>query len=115
MSNDLARAVDRLSRIPGVRGALVADAAAGVPVVESVADGVAGPAVVALAASLYRCAAAASENAGLGAMGPVQVDAGAGYVIIIGAGDLLLVIVAEKGAQLGLLLLEAQRVAEALP
>ena len=47
-------AVQRLSRVSGVRGALLVDAQAGVPVVAELAEGVSGTAVAALAASLFR-------------------------------------------------------------
>ena len=107
-------AVQRLSRVSGVRGALIVDPDAGVPVVAELAEGVSGTAVAALAASLFRRTTQASENADFGRLSTLQVDADEGHVIAVYAGELIIVVVAAKDAQLGLVRLEAHRAAGSL-
>lgn len=114
MSERLSVTMDRLGRIPGVRGALVADAQAGLPVVAELAGDLAAPALAALAVSAFRRAERAPEAAALGSLETLQLEAERGHVIIAGAGDLVVVVVAEADAQLGLVRLEARRAAEEL-
>lgn len=112
MNPPFAAALERLSRVPGVRGAMIVDTTAGVPVASEVAAGVPAPAVAALAASLFKRTAQAA--AGFGALGALQLEADGGHVVIAGAGEVAIVAVAETAAQLGLVRLEVRRVAEAL-
>jgi predicted regulator of Ras-like GTPase activity (Roadblock/LC7/MglB family) len=113
--NDVfANALQRLSRIPGVRGAMIVDGAAGIPVVAEMAEGIAAPAVAALAASLFRRTARAAEAADFGALGMLQLEAEEGHVVIAGTPELAVVAVAEEGAPLGLVRLELQKAAQAL-
>lgn len=114
MSELFRSSVRRLSKVSGVRGALIVEAAAGVPIVAELADDVPGTAVAALAASLYRHTREATHAAGYGALQTLQLEAAGGHVIAVGASDLLVVVVTEPGAQLGLVRVEAQRAAEAL-
>jgi predicted regulator of Ras-like GTPase activity (Roadblock/LC7/MglB family) len=114
MSDPYRTSVERLSRVSGVRGALVVDMEAGLPVSAELAEDVSGPAVAALAATLFRRTAEATSSAGFGASRSIQLETGEGHVIMVGAGDLMVVVVAEPGAQLGLVRLEAHRAAEAL-
>jgi predicted regulator of Ras-like GTPase activity (Roadblock/LC7/MglB family) len=114
MSDVFTAAVERLSRVRVVRGALVVEADAAVPVVAELSEGVNGTAVAALAASLFRRTAQASEAAQFGPLSTLQLEADDGHVIVVGAGDLILVVVAERNAQLGLVRLEAHRAAESL-
>jgi predicted regulator of Ras-like GTPase activity (Roadblock/LC7/MglB family) len=107
-------AVDRLSRVPGVRGALLVETEAGVPVLSELAEGVDGGAVAALASSLFRRTSKASQTAAFGNVRTLQLEADVGHVIVANGGDLLIVVIAEKGAQLGMVRLEAHRAAEAL-
>jgi predicted regulator of Ras-like GTPase activity (Roadblock/LC7/MglB family) len=109
-----ATVLDRVSRVPGVRGVLVVDAQAGVPVVAEVEDGVADSAVAALATALFRRAARAAEGSEFGHLDALQLEAEGGHVVVAGAGELLLVAVAAGDAQLGLLRLEVQRAVEDL-
>jgi len=101
MSDPYRTSVERLSRVTGVRGALVVEIEAGVPVSAELAEDVSGQAVAALAA-------------GFGPARTLQLETTEGHVIMVGAGDLMVVVVAERGAQLGLVRLEAHRAAEAL-
>ncbi len=115
MNDDLfTSVVARLSRVPGVRGAMIVDGAAGVPVVAEVAEGVeAGPAA-ALAASLLKRTSRAAESVAFGPLETLQLEADTGHMVVADAGEMVVVAVAERGAQLGLVRLEVHRVAEAL-
>lgn len=114
MSDPYRTSVERLSRVTGVRGALVVEIEAGVPVSAELAEDVSGQAVAALAAGLYRRTNTAAAGAGFGPARTLQLETTEGHVIMVGAGDLMVVVVAERGAQLGLVRLEAHRAAEAL-
>ena len=114
MSDLFGEVLDRLSRVSGVLGALIVETDAGVPIKAELTEGVEGGAVAALAASLYRRASRAAENAELGGLATVQLEGEAGHVIVAEAGELLVVVVADRAAQLGLVRLEAHRAAEAL-
>ena len=114
MSDLFAQALDRLSRVSGVRGAMIVETEAGLPIMSELSEGVEGGAVAALASSLYRRTSRAAETAEFGALNTLQLEAEGGHVIVAGAGDLLVVVVAERNAQLGMVRLEAYRAAEAL-
>lgn len=114
MSDAYTAAVDRLSRVAGVRGALVVETDAAVPVVAELSDGVDGAAVAALAASMQRRTAQASDSAGFGRLSTLQLDAAGGHMLVVDAGDVLLVVIANREAQLGLVRLEALRAAGTL-
>lgn len=111
MSEHYTAALDRLSRVPGVRGAVVVDARAGVPIL---GDGAENAALAALATAVYRRAARASDGARLGGLTALQLEAEQGHIVIAGAAETLVVALAEPGAQLGLVRLEARRAAEGL-
>ena len=100
--------------IPGVRGALIVETAAGLPVLAELAEGVEGGAISALAASLFRRTTRAAQSAQFGSVRTLQLEAAQGHVIVANGGELLVVVVAEKAAQLGQVRLEAHRAAEAL-
>jgi hypothetical protein len=114
MSDAYSSGVARLSRVAGVRGALVVEAATAVPVAAELRDDVNGTALAALAAALYLRTAEASASAQLGSIDSVQLDADEGHVIMVGAGELILIVISERSAQLGMVRLEARRVAAAL-
>lgn len=114
MSDPYRTSVERLSRVSGVRGALVVEVEAGIPVSAELAEDVSGPAVAALAAALYRRSNSAAAGAGFGPAHTLHLETSEGHVIMVGAGDLMVVVVAEPAAQLGLVRLEANRAAEAL-
>ncbi|MBR9990530.1 MAG: roadblock/LC7 domain-containing protein [Gemmatimonadetes bacterium] len=107
-------AVERLSRVAGVRGALLVEGETGVTVISDLREGVNETAVAALAASLFRRTAAASETADFGRLNTLQLEADDGHVVAVDAGELILVVVAEHDAQLGLVRYEAHRAAESL-
>jgi predicted regulator of Ras-like GTPase activity (Roadblock/LC7/MglB family) len=114
MSDVFTETVERLSRIAGVRGALIVEKDAAVPVAAELSEGVNGPAVAALAASLFRRAVQASDAARFGAVSTLQLEAEDGHVVVVDASELVLVVIAERDAQLGLVRLEALRAAQSL-
>jgi predicted regulator of Ras-like GTPase activity (Roadblock/LC7/MglB family) len=114
MSDLFTTVLQRLSRVPGVRGAMIVDTTAGLPVVAEVAEGVAAEPVAALAASLFRRTARAAEGVAFGHLDTVQLEADEGHVVVADAGETAVVAIAERGAQLGLVRLEVHRAAESL-
>lgn len=114
MSDLFAAVLTRLSRVPGVRGAMIVDTTAGVPVVAEVSEGVPSDSIAALAASLYNRTARAAESVAFGHLDTLQLEADAGHVVIADAGETAVVAVADRSAQLGLVRLEVHRAAEAL-
>ena len=114
MSDAYSIGVARLSRVAGVRGALVVEAATAMPIAAELQEDVNGTALSALAAALYQRTAEASASAQLGPIESVQLDADDGHVIMVGAGDVVLIVISERSAQLGMVRLEARRVAAAL-
>ena len=114
MSDRYAEALARLSRVVGVQGALVVETAAGVPVASELSTEVDGNAVAALAASLYRRASQAAQTGGLERLEALQLEAEGGHVIVAGAGEVLVIAVVARDAQLGMVRIEAERAAESL-
>jgi uncharacterized protein len=114
MSDVFTAAVERLSRIAGVRGALIVESDAAVPVVSELSEGVNGTAVAALAASMFRRTLQATETAQLGRLSTLQLEADEGHVVVVDAGELILVVIAARDAQLGMIRLEAMRAAQSL-
>lgn len=112
MSEILTESLERLSRIPGVRGVLVVDPVVGVTVVSDLAGDLDGAALAALASTVYRQAKHATEAASFGKLDVLQLEAELGHVVVADAGELIVVAVAEEDAQLGLVRFEAQRTAE---
>lgn len=104
----------RVTRVSGVRGAMIVESEAGVPVMAELTEGVDGRAAAALASSLYRRTRSASEMAAFGKLNTLQLEGENGHLVVADAGELLVVVVAEKQAQLGLVRLETFRAAEAL-
>ena len=114
MSENLDTVLDRVSRVPGVRGVMLVDGAAGVPIVAELAEGVNGQAVAALAASLLKRSSKASEMADYGAVRALQLESADGHLLIASAGEVLAVAVTAESAQLGLIRLEIQKAVEGL-
>jgi predicted regulator of Ras-like GTPase activity (Roadblock/LC7/MglB family) len=114
MSDVYSTTLDRLTRVSGVRGALIVETDAGVAIMAELADGIDGGAVAALASSLFRRTNKAAQSATFGSLRTLQLEAADGHVVVANGGELLIVVVTEKGAQLGLVRLEAHRAAEAL-
>lgn len=114
MSADFREAVGRLSGIPGVQGAMIVDAEDGIPVEFDVMEHVRAPIVAALAAQLFRRAARSASAARFAELRSLQLEAERGNVFLAAAGPLLVVVVADPDANVGLVRVEAARLAEAL-
>jgi predicted regulator of Ras-like GTPase activity (Roadblock/LC7/MglB family) len=114
VTDPLANALHRVSRVPGVTGALIVDAEGGVPVLADLREGVAGAAVAALAAALYQRTSNATDAAGLGRLDSFHLEAEAGHVVAAGAGELVVIAIVADDAQLGLVRIETQRAAQTL-
>jgi predicted regulator of Ras-like GTPase activity (Roadblock/LC7/MglB family) len=103
-----------LTRQRGVTGALVVSERDGIVVDQVVQVGVRAEVVAALAASLYRRARLAASAAGFGETGVLQLDAVAGRVCAVGRGDLVIVVLTETAANVGLVRVEMLKGLEAL-
>jgi predicted regulator of Ras-like GTPase activity (Roadblock/LC7/MglB family) len=110
----LDEAVAALTRVQGVRGAMVVETETGVPVTADLAAGVDGAPLAALAASLFQRAARATSAGAVGVLKAVQLEAAGGHVVMAEAGPLVVVAIAHPDAQLGLVRLEAAHAAEGL-
>jgi predicted regulator of Ras-like GTPase activity (Roadblock/LC7/MglB family) len=91
-----------ISRQRGVTAALVVLEDDGIVVDSHVQIGQSGDRVAALAASLYRKARLSSQAAGLGAVSFMQLEAPHGRLCAVGAGDLVLVVVAASVVNVGM-------------
>jgi predicted regulator of Ras-like GTPase activity (Roadblock/LC7/MglB family) len=109
------RALDRISRVRGVRGSLFVAADDGLVVAQLLMEGVNGKAVAALAASLARKVGGASGATGAGRVQFAQLGAEGGTLLVARAApDLLVVALAEPRVNIGLCRLEMVRAAEAV-
>ena len=98
-----------LVRQRGVLGSMVVSESDGIVVDSNLQIGLRGPAVAALAASLYRKARLSAEAAGFGECAFLQLEAEQGRVCAVGRNDLVLVAVAEPRANVGLIRVEMLR------
>ena len=114
MSTPFTPVLDALTRQRGVRASLVVSADDGITVDSNLQIGQDGARVAALAASLYRKARKSARAAGLGATGFMQMEAESGRLCVIGGDEIVLVVVAERTANVGLIRVEMLRAAEAL-
>lgn len=114
MASEFAGLVERLGRVPGVRGAFVVSTEDGLVVEGRFNVDVRAPAVAALAAKLFTRAVRSVSEAGFGAVRFLQLDAKNGKMMVAGRGDLILVAVADPRANPGRARLEVMRAAEAL-
>ena len=112
-----AEQLEAINRIPGVRGSMVVAAEDGLMVEADLMIGVPGAAVAALVASLFRRARRSVSAAEFGSASFLQVEGEEGFLFAAAPaemGDLLLVVVAERWVNVGLIRLEAARAAGAL-
>lgn len=114
MSTPFTTVLDSLTRRRGVRASLVVSATDGIAIESNLQIGQDGSRVAALAVSLYRKARRSAIAAGLGATGFMQLEAESGRLCIIGGDELVLVVVAEPEANVGLIRVEMLRAAETL-
>lgn len=106
--------LDALIRLRGVRASLVVAAADGIAIDSNLQIGQDGTRVAALAASLYRKARSSASAAGFGATGFMQLEAEDGRLCMIGGDEMVIVVVAARDANVGLIRVEMLRAAEAL-
>jgi predicted regulator of Ras-like GTPase activity (Roadblock/LC7/MglB family) len=115
MTGPYASLLETLTRLRGIRGAMVVDAEDGLAVAESLMGGLKGPALAAMAASLTGRATELALRAGFGAPRFLHLQASDGSLLVAPAtADLVLVAVAGRDVPLGLLRLEMLRMAERL-
>lgn len=110
---ELATALDRVTQVPHVRGAMVVSGDDGLVVAEAAMEGVRSNAVAALAASLARRLAQVTETACLGGPTFVHLSAEEGALLAVPAeSGLVVVAVASGEVNVGLARLEMLRAAE---
>lgn len=103
-----------VNRISGVRGSMIVAADDGLVVEADLMVGVPGPAVAALAASLFGRARRSVAASDLGSLAFLQLEAADGLVFAAApaaGSDLLLVVVADPNVNVGLVRIEAGRAA----
>ena len=117
----MSTALDLITRVRGVRGAMLVSADDGLVVAEQLMEGIKGGAVAALAASLAGRLRRAMEAAGTGASVFWHLQGEQGALLVVpggnasedGGGGILVVAVAEPDVNIGLVRLELLRAAEA--
>ena len=106
--------LDGFSRQRGVRASLVVSAPDGIAIESNLQMGEDGSRVAALAASLYRKARKSATAAGLGTTGFLQLEAEQGRLCMLGGEEVILVVVTQREANVGLVRVEMLRAAESL-
>jgi predicted regulator of Ras-like GTPase activity (Roadblock/LC7/MglB family) len=106
--------LDAFSKQKGVQASLAVSARDGIAIEANLQIGQDGTRVAALAASVYSRARKAALAAGLGATGFLQLEAEYGRLCMLGGEDVILVIVGDPQANVGLIRMELLRAAEAL-
>jgi predicted regulator of Ras-like GTPase activity (Roadblock/LC7/MglB family) len=114
MSSQFTPILDTLTRQRGVRASLVVSADDGIAIDSNLQIGQDGNRVAALAASLYRKARKSALAAGLGSTGFMQLEAESGRLCALGGAEIVLVVVAEPTANVGLIRVEMLRAAASL-
>ena len=112
MSERHLRALDRLSRVRGVRGSMYVAADDGLAVAQLVMEDVNGRALAAFAASLDRKVSGAAAATGAGRVRFVQMQAEGGVLLVAHGAELLVAVVADTGVNVGLARLEMMRALE---
>lgn len=107
MSAGYRAALERVSAVRGVQGAMLVSASDGLVVAELLMEDVDGRAVAALAASLAGRLRRTTESAGLATPSVIHLRAEAGSILAVpAADDMLAVAVARSDANIGLARLE---------
>lgn len=106
--------LDTLMRARGVRASMVVSATDGIAIDSNLQFGADGSRVAALAASLYRKARLSAQAAGFGGTGFMQLEADQGRLCLLGGDELVLVVVADPGANVGLIRVEMLKAAQVL-
>lgn len=107
--------LETLTRLRGIRGAMVVSLEDGLVVAESLMAGLKAGALAALAATLASRTADLAQRSGVGAPRFLHLQAAEGALLVAPAtSELVLVAVAQRDVPLGLLRLEMLRMAERL-
>jgi predicted regulator of Ras-like GTPase activity (Roadblock/LC7/MglB family) len=114
MSSPFTPVLNALTRLRGVQASLVVSADDGIAIDSNLQIGQDGNRVAALAASLYRKARKAASAAGFGGTGFMQLEAEQGRICLLGGDQVVLVVVAQREANVGLIRVEMLRAAESL-
>ena len=109
MSDGLAKALDRISRVRGVQGSMFISADDGLAVEQLLMVGMNGKVLAAFAASLARKVSGAAAATGAGRVKFIQMLTGGGVLLVAVGGDLLVAVVADAGVNVGLARLEMMR------
>jgi len=111
----LKSALDSVTRIRGVRGALVVTGDDGLVVADALMEGVRGSAIAALAASIALKFGNAAQTTGVGAPHFFHLQAAEGTLLVVpGPSGVLVVAIGDPELNVGLVRLEMLRVAEAV-
>jgi predicted regulator of Ras-like GTPase activity (Roadblock/LC7/MglB family) len=107
--------LERITRVPGVRGAMLVSVRDGLMVSDHLVEGLKGTAVAALAASLAQRVSRVLSAAGAGQPAFWHLHASDGGILAVAApDDLLVVAVTAPDVNAGLVRLELRRAAEAV-
>jgi predicted regulator of Ras-like GTPase activity (Roadblock/LC7/MglB family) len=106
--------LESLMRQRGVLATLLVDEHEGMIIDSILQFGQNGDRVAALAASLHRKARKSAEAAGLGAVSYMQLEAADGRICAAGAENMVLVVVADPKANVGLVRVELLKAARGL-
>lgn len=114
MSSPFAAVLDQLTAQRGVRGSLIVSEQDGLIVDANLRVGEDGDRVAALVASMYRKARRSSRSAHLGTVSFLQLEADRGRICASGRGDLVVVALADAGANVGLIRVQLLKAVESL-
>ena len=114
MTTPFTAILDALQRLKGVRASLVVATEDGIAIDSNLQIGQDGSRVAALAASLYRKARKSAAASGFGGTGFMQLEAETGRLCLLGGDEVVLVVVAQRDANVGLIRVEMLRAAESL-
>ena len=106
--------VSRLEKTPGVIGVLLVEIEDGLVVAGAAGSESTTENAAALGSSLFRRTRKAAADAGLGNARFVRLEADCGHLCAAGRGDMVLVALTDRDANLGRLRLEMMRAAEQL-
>jgi predicted regulator of Ras-like GTPase activity (Roadblock/LC7/MglB family) len=113
VSDRLTRALDRITRVRGVRGAVLVAAVDGLLIADAAMEGVRTTAAAALCAALVARLGRVTSAAGAGQPTFVHVEAERGSLLAVPAGeDVLLIAIADPAVNVGLVRLEMLRAVE---
>jgi predicted regulator of Ras-like GTPase activity (Roadblock/LC7/MglB family) len=113
MTDHLQRALDRITRVRGVRGAMLVAATDGLLIAEAAMEGVRTGAAAALSAALFGRLGRGTSASGAGVPTFVHLEAERGALLAVPAGDdVLLVTIADAEVNVGLARLEMLRAVE---